>query len=124
MKYITILDDENNEVLAQFGEEENGTITGICNDGIHVVVDGELLNTEDEESLQASSAMNCSCGASSCDLDIVKTLTSYMNGVHLADVEIEYKVVCSKCGREGELSRNKEGAILSWNEGLIKEKIQ
>jgi hypothetical protein len=127
MKFLTIVDEETNDVVLQIGEGEDGSIEGVCAEGYTVIVDGEKISGEEykeEDVLEHSSALPCTCGAEAKDLDIVRTLTSYVSNGNLADVEIEYKVVCPKCGREGDLAPNKNGAVLSWNEKAIKETLQ
>lgn len=124
MKFVTIFEEKSKDVIAQFSEDDNGKVTGICSDDVSIIIDGELLVRENEnKALTGSSALACSCGAKASELDIVKTLTSYISTNGVDDIETEYKVVCPKCGKEGDLARNKEGAIISWNEGIIKEKL-
>lgn len=134
MKFITVIDNETKDVVVQLGEQPDGTLFGIYGEGYTVVADGEIFSNgdsidldddaEEEEVLNGSGALPCSCGASEKDLSIVKTLTTYLDKGNLSDIEIEYKVVCDKCGKEGDLSRNKDGAILSWNETILKGKLQ
>lgn len=122
MKFITIVDEKTKEVLVQLGEDELGGVYGMYSDNINVIVDGELISTDTP--LKESSALDCSCGAKAKDLDVVRTLTSYIKNGNLSDVEIEYKVVCPKCGKEGDLAPNRNGAVLSWNESILKGKLQ
>lgn len=133
MKFITVIDNETKEVVVQLGEQEDGTLFGVYGEGYTVIADGEMFSNgdsvdledeKDENSLTSSGALPCSCGATEKDLNVVKTLTTYLDKGNLADIEIEYKVVCDKCGKEGDLARNKNGAVLSWNETILKEKIQ
>ena len=75
---------------------------------------------EDED----SGMMACSCGTRASELDIVKTVVSYRSHRgDISDVGIEYKVVCPNCKREGDLAPTKNGAIIGWNENLLKERF-
>ena len=125
MKFVTIFDEKTKDVIAQFSEDEAGNVEGICSECVSIIIDGELLsnNNGEDKALTSSSAMACSCGIKASELEIIKTLTSYISKDGLSDVETEYKVVCPNCGKSGDLARSKEGAIISWNENIIKEKI-
>lgn len=127
MKYITIYDEKTKDVLVQIAEDATGKIDGFALEDTRVIVDGVDLFTQqvDEEKYLLDSptkmALPCSCGACEKDLDIVKTVVLYKNNT---DVDVEYKVVCSKCGKESDLAPNENGAVLSWNENMIKGKLQ
>ena len=118
MKFVTIYDEETNDVVVQLVELEDGSIDGVVLDGMKIIVDGNFVSYGQE--LHTTSAMPCSCGAFPDELEFVKTVVHYTGD---NDIDIEYKVVCPKCGKESELAPNRDGAVIAWNEGLIKEKL-